>query len=353
MKTGRAFVTCVLMAAGGAGLGAQSLLSLPEASQSATVSQRVGLTDITVRYHRPLVNGRKVWGGLVPYGQVWRAGANENTTIEFSTPVTVEGQPLAKGVYGLHMMPGTDEWSVIFSRSSTAWGSFSYDKAEDALRVTVKPRPSEMHEALTYDFDDVKPESAAVTLRWEKLAAGFHVGANENEVTLASLRQELRGGKQYVWEGYAEAAQYCAQHNVNLEEGLTWANRSIAVEERMENVMLKAQLLKALNRGTEASAAKDRGLAIGSVIQVYFFGRQLQAEGKQAEAMDIFRLTIKRFPDHWVSHMAQARLNSAAGDYAGALKEIKTVQGMDIPEVQKPNLVNLAKRLENKEDINK
>jgi tetratricopeptide (TPR) repeat protein len=353
MKTGRAVVVCALLAAGSAAAVAQSLLTLPEDSQLAAVSQRVGLTDITVRYHRPLVKGRKVWGGLVPYGQVWRAGANENTTIEFSTPVTVEGQPLAKGIYGLHMIPGTDEWSIIFSKNSSSWGSFSYNKDEDALRVTVKPLASEMHEALTYDFDDVKPDSAAVTLRWERLAAGFHVGSNENEITLASLRNELRGGKQYVWEGPAEAAQYCAQHSVALEEGLKWANQSIAVEERMENLMLKAQLLKALNRATEASAAKDRALGIGNVTQVYFYGRQLQAQGQQAEAMDIFRLTVKRFPDHWMAHMATARLDSSAGDFAGALKEVKTVQGMDIPEVQKPNLANLVKRLENKEDINK
>jgi len=309
MKTGRAVVVCALLAAGSAAAVAQSLLTLPEDSQLAAVSQRVGLTDITVRYHRPLVKGRKVWGGLVPYGQVWRAGANENTTIEFSTPVTVEGQPLAKGIYGLHMIPGTDEWSIIFSKNSSSWGSFSYNKDEDALRVTVKP--------------------------------------------LASLRNELRGGKQYVWEGPAEAAQYCAQHSVALEEGLKWANQSIAVEERMENLMLKAQLLKALNRATEASAAKDRALGIGNVTQVYFYGRQLQAQGQQAEAMDIFRLTVKRFPDHWMAHMATARLDSSAGDFAGALKEVKTVQGMDIPEVQKPNLANLVKRLENKEDINK
>ncbi|HEY1496668.1 MAG TPA: DUF2911 domain-containing protein, partial [Candidatus Solibacter sp.] len=130
----------ILLAAGAAALPAQSLvMSLPRQSQRATVSQRVALTDITIVYHRPLVGGRKVWGGMVPYGQVWRAGANENTTIEFSDPVTVEGQPLAKGIYGLHMLPTADSWTVIFSKTAGAWGSFSYEQKEDALRVTVKP----------------------------------------------------------------------------------------------------------------------------------------------------------------------------------------------------------------------
>lgn len=331
---------------------AQSVLALPEASQRAVVSQRIGLTDITITYHRPLVNGRKVWGGLVPYDQVWRAGANENTTIEFSTPVAVEGQPLAKGVYGLHMLPGTDSWKVIFSKANTAWGSFSYAEGEDALRVSVKPQAGEMHEALTYDFDAVKPESTTVKMQWERMAVPFQVSAKETDVTLASMRAELRGGKQYAWEGYAEAGNYCLTHKVALSEGLDWTNKSIAVEERFDNVMLKAGLLKEMSRVDEAKAARDKAMSIGNVTQIYFYGRQLQAQKEPSQAMDIFRLTQKRFPDHWLGHMAAARLASASGDFATAMKEAKIVQGMEIPEAQKANLVSLIKRLENKEDIN-
>ena len=148
-------------------LAAQSLvMSLPRQSQRSTVSQRIGLTDITITYHRPLVGGRKVWGAMVPYGQVWRAGANENTTIEFSDPVSVEGKPLDKGTYGLHMIPNPDSWTVIFSKTNTGWGSYSYDQKDDALRVDVKPRPlAETKEALEFDFEDLKPTSTAVTLK--------------------------------------------------------------------------------------------------------------------------------------------------------------------------------------------
>src|SRR5438477_12532618 len=135
-------------------------LNLPDVSQAAEVKQHIALTDITVKYHRPMVNGRKIWGGLVPYGKVGRAGANENTTIEFSDPVSVEGQPLAKGIYGLHMIPNPDSWTVIFSKTNTAWGSYSYKQDEDALRVNVKPRPlAELKEALEFDFEDLKPTS--------------------------------------------------------------------------------------------------------------------------------------------------------------------------------------------------
>src|SRR6266446_2670683 len=165
------------------GLGAVATsradLNLPEVSQLAVNKQRIGLTDITITYHRPLVNGRKIWGGLVPFGEVWRVGANENTTIEFSDPVSVEGQPLAKGIYGLHMIPTADSWTVIFSKMSSAWGSYSYKQEEDALRVNVKPRPIEMEEALEYEFEDLKPDSATVTLKWEKLAVPFKVAISD------------------------------------------------------------------------------------------------------------------------------------------------------------------------------
>jgi hypothetical protein len=344
--------TSIALAGASIAVHAQTILTLPEASQRSAVSQRIGLTDITITYHRPLAGTRKIWGGIVPYGQVWRAGANENTTIEFSTPVNVEGQPLAKGIYGLHMMPGTDSWAVIFSKNSSAWGSFTYNQAEDALRVTVKPQPAEMHNALTYDFDDVKPASAVVKLQWEKLAVPFTVQANESEVTLASLRDELRSGKQYVWESGAEAAQYCLANKVAFEEGLAWANKSIAIEERFENLILKADLLKALNRESESASIRDKAMTAANVTQIYFYARNLQAQNQSAQAMEVFKVTVKRFPDHWLGHMAAARLASATGDYSAALKEVKIVQGLEIPEVQKANLVNLARRLENKEDIN-
>ena len=128
--------------------GETLMLNLPRASQQALVSQRIGITDITVNYHRPLANGRQVWGKLVPYGQVWRAGANENTTITFSDPVTIEGQSLDKGTYGLHMIPGESEWTIIFSKDFKDWGSFTYKQDDDALRVKVKSQPAEMHDAL-------------------------------------------------------------------------------------------------------------------------------------------------------------------------------------------------------------
>src|ERR1041385_4236621 len=160
----------ILLAVLALGASVRADLNLPDVSQLAVTKQRIALTDIKIVYHRPLVNGRKIWGGLVPLGEVWRAGANENTTVELSSDVSVEGQALPKGIYGLHMIPTADTWTVIFSKMATAWGSYTYDQKEDALRVTVKPRQIEMEEALEYEFEDLKPDSATLTMKWEKLA---------------------------------------------------------------------------------------------------------------------------------------------------------------------------------------
>jgi tetratricopeptide (TPR) repeat protein len=333
---------------------AQTLLVLPEASQGASVTQRLGITDVTISYHRPLVGGRKVWGGLVPYDQVWRAGANENTTINFTDPVSVEGELIPKGTYGLHMIPGTDQWTIIFSKNSSAWGSFTYKQDEDALRVKVKPQTSEMREALAYDFDDVKADSAAITMRWEKLAVPFKVSVNEKQITMASLRDQLRGGMQYTWEGPAEAAIYSLTNKVELEQGLKWADDSIAREERYDTFMLKAQILDAMNKSAEAAPLKKRALEMANATQLYFYGRQLQLVYKQPdEAMGVFRQVAAKYPEHWLGHISAARLNSASGNYDKALAEMKAALTAGAPDAQKPGIAGYMKRLEAHEDINK
>jgi len=329
-----------------------SVLDLPRDSQHAKIIQRIGVTDITINYHRPLVKGRKVWGALVPYGQVWRAGANENTTIEFTDPVSIEGQALPKGIYGLHMIPTENEWTVIFSKMSTAWGSFSYNKAEDALRVTVKPQPAEMEEALAYDVDNVTPTSGVVTLRWEKLAVPFKVEVNTHEAVINSLHNQLRGLPQYTWEGWDDAANYLLAEKYDLDEALKDEDRSIGVEERFDNLITKARILDALNRKDEATVARNKALSIASVVQLHGYGRQLQTQGKQDEAFEIFRVNMKKNPTHWAAHNEAARIACAKGDFDTAVKEMK-LSSAAAPDQFKSTLDGFTKRLEAKEDINK
>lgn len=329
-------------------------LMLPEVSQFAVVKQRIGLTDITITYHRPLVNGRKIWGVLVPYGEVWRAGANENTTIEFSDAVSVEGKPLAKGIYGLHMLPTPDNWTVIFSKVSTAWGSYTYKKEEDALRVEVKPRPTaETDEALEYEFEEVKPDSTVVTLKWEKLAVPFKVTINDAETTLQNIRNQMRGYAQYEWEAPNQAAQFCLTKKINLDEALKWADLSIQNEERFENLTTKSDILKAMNKPDEARKVWDKALEKTSPVQLYSYGRRLQSEKKDAEAMEIFKAVSKRTPEAVYTHLANARLKSAAGDFAGATEDAKKALGMAASDAQKKNIQALMERLGAKQDINK
>jgi tetratricopeptide (TPR) repeat protein len=346
------FLFCLSVAAMSAASPAQSfILNLPAQSQWAEVSQRVGITDITIVYHRPLVKNRKIWGALVPYGSVWRAGANENTTITFSDPVQIEGKALDKGTYGLHMIPSSDEWTIVFSRNSTSWGSFTYDQAEDALRVSVKPKTAEMHNALTYEFDDLQPGSTVIELEWEKVSVPFQVMVNVPDIVTASLKKQLRNVSQFTWEGWNDAANYLLTEKIDLRDALSYADRSIENEDRYENELTKSEVLIALNRRDEAAIIQKKALELASPLQMHMFGRQLQAEKRTEEAFAVFRENAKKHPDQWFVHTGLARVYSAQGRFDDATQEMKLALAA-APDSQKSYLDGLVKQLEAKQDIN-
>jgi Protein of unknown function (DUF2911) len=336
-----------------AAASAQSILvDLPRDSQHSVLTQRIGITDITISYHRPLVKGRTIWGKVVPYGQVWRAGANENTTITFTDPVTINGQPLAMGTYGLHMIPTENEWTIIFSRTYTAWGSFTYKQDADALRVNVKPQTSDFHEALTYDFDDVTKDSTVATLRWEKVAVPFKVSVDVNNTVKASLHGQLQGLRQYTWEAWDDAANYLLANKFDLEEALQYEETSIRTEPRFDNFLTKSQILDAMGRKDESQAAQNEALARATAAQLYTWGRQLQQQGKQDQAFDFYRQAAKKDPNDWLTHDGTARIYSAKGDFDNALKEMK-ISYDGAPDNQKIFFEANLKKLEAKQDINK
>jgi hypothetical protein len=333
--------------------GETLMLNLPRQSQHAQITQRIGITDITINYHRPLANGRQIWGKVVPYGQVWRAGANENTTITFSDPVMIEGQSLDKGTYGLHMIPGENQWTVIFSKMSTAWGSFSYKQDEDALRVTVKPQTAELHDALAYDFDDLKPDSAVVTLRWDKVAVPFKVAVNVNDTVTSSLRRQIRGLNQYYWEGWDDAAGYLLANKIDLDEALKDEDQSIQAEERFDNLLNKSKILETMGRKDAATEFRNKALDKANAVQLYTYGRQLQGEKKQEEAFAVYRSTAKKFPDYWTSHVGLARVYSGQGDFDDAIKEMQAALPGVPDDANKSRIENYVKRLQSKDDINR
>src|SRR5438270_6249223 len=269
-------------------------LNIPRVSQRASVTQRIGLTDVTITYHRPAVGGREIWGKTVPYGKVWRAGANENTTITFTDDVTVEGKPLGAGTYGLHTIPDKDQWTIIFSKNSTSWGAFTYDEKEDALRVTVKPKAADMHNALTYDFDQLQKDSAVVELEWEKIAVPFKVSVDVHDVVQASLKKQLRNLSQYTWMSGDDAANYFLAEKIAPDEALIYVNKSIENEDRYDNELTKSKVLTALNRKDEAATAQKKALDMATPLQIHFFARGLQGEKRNEEAFAIFRENAKK-----------------------------------------------------------
>jgi tetratricopeptide (TPR) repeat protein len=327
-------------------------LNLPLQSQAAQVKQTIGITDITINYHRPLANGRKIWGGLVPYGDVWRAGANLNTTITFANDVMIEDKPLPAGTYGLHMIPNENEWTVIFSRMNSAWGSFSYKESEDALRVNVKPQATELHNALVYDFDQLKPDSAVVVMSWDKVAVPFKVSVDVNKIVEASLNNQMRGLAQYTWDGWDDAATYLVDSKYDYETALKWENNSIGNEDRFENEMTKARVLDAMGKTSEATEARNKAISLGNAQQLYGYGRQLQREGKQKEAFAIFKQASAKDPNNWLSHAGLARIACGAGNYPEATKEMQLALAA-APDNAKSGVEGLVKKLEAQQDINK
>ena len=351
-RTLRAFLFCLLLTTISALSQAQSLvLDLPFPSQRAEVSQRIGLTDITIKYHRPLVKDRKIWNALVPYGKVWRAGANENTTITFSDPVLIEGKPLDGGTYGLHIIPNADEWTIVFSTNSTSWGSFTYDQAEDALRVSVKPLASDMHNALTYEFNQLQPDSAMIQLAWEKIAVQFKVAVDVHLVVQASLRKQLRNLSQTTWMSWNDAANYLLTETFDLAEALKYTDKSIENEDRYDNEITKSRVLTALNRKDEATAAQKKALALATPLQIHSYARQLLGENRRSEAFVIFNDNALKHPDQWFVYTGLARVYSAQGKFEDAAMEMK-IALRAAPDSQKSYLDGLLTQLEARQDIN-
>ena len=282
LPAGLAALAALLLTASAA--DAQRQLTTPLASPHARVTQTVGLTDLTVDYHRPAVNGREVWGELVPYGEVWRAGANENTVFETSTDIEVEGAALPAGRYGLHMIPTDAAWTVIFSTVDGAWGSYSYDPSEDALRVSVTPRDAGPQERLAYRFDAPDDDSAVLVLHWAGREVPVSIGADTPAVVLASMERELRGVAGFFPEGWDQIATYALDTGRRLDDALGWVDRSIELRPQFSSRMTRAALLDALGRADEAGATRDAAFADAGEEEVRTYARARRRAGDAAGA---------------------------------------------------------------------
>lgn len=349
------------------------------ANQRSIVTQYMGsIAHVTIDYNSPDVtapNGTdrtgQIWGQLVPYGlsdlgfglrnpSPWRAGSNENTTFTFSHDVEIEGQPLAAGTYGFHVIVEEEEpWTLIFSNNSTAWGSYFYQESEDALRVQATPKESEFHEWLTYEFVDRQPNACTVALMWENIQLPFTVSVtNPEEVYLTRIRQELQNADGFNWQGWNTAATYCVQNNVNLEEALTWADNAISLpfigQENFTTLTTKAQVLLALDRSDDAQVIIASAIEhpTANAGQIHQLGRTMIARGNKEAAMDIFQANHKRFDGAWPTEVGMARGLSAVGKYKEAAQHARIALEQAPDDLNRNNLRQMIETLEASKDVN-
>lgn len=224
--------------------------AVPRVSPNAIVSQTIGVTDVEISYGRPSVRDREVFGGLVPLGEVWRTGANEATTISFSTPVEIEGESLEAGTYGLFTIPGENRWTFIFNEDADQWGAYNYDSSKDILRVEVDAETADSREMMTFSFHNVTDTSATCVLRWSETRVPFDITVNTPDVVHS--RAEEAVAQTDDWQEPLRYVSYALENNVLLPEALDWVNRSIELEEHFANLRMKAHVLAATDQYEQA-----------------------------------------------------------------------------------------------------
>lgn len=232
--------------------------TVPRVSPNATVGQTIGVTEVTIRYGRPSVRGRDIFGGLVPFGEVWRTGANEATTISFSTPVHIEGQALDAGTYGFFTIPGPDQWTLIFNETAEQWGAYNYDAGQDALRVQVTPQSASAQELLTFSFHNVTDTSATAALRWAETRVPFEIAANTTEILRTRADSMMADASD--WRAPLPYVGYALENEVLLDDAVAWINRSVELNERFGNLRLKAYVLAANGQYEQAVETANAAL---------------------------------------------------------------------------------------------
>jgi Protein of unknown function (DUF2911) len=356
-------------------VGAQIVpgLSTPPSgnNQRASVTQQIGPVRIDIDYSSPAVHGSdgkdrrgQIWGKLVPYGLTdlgfgngkpapWRAGANENTVFTVSNDVSIEGKPLRAGRYGLHMIPGQEEWVLIFSKDSNAWGSFYYEAANDALRVTVKPHKHEYREWLAYEFPTRRPAEAVAELQWEELAVPWTIKVeNVNDLYISKIKDNLTNVQGFGWRGWVAASQFCVAQNTHLEQALEWAEIAVSKqfigEANYTTLSNKAAVLEKMGRQEEAAKTMQAAIhdRTATSLDLHQYGRRLLAEKKEKAAMEVFLLNYERNADQWPVHVGLARGYSATGDLKQALEHARKALTQAPDELNKKGLEAMVVSLE-------
>jgi hypothetical protein len=334
------------------------------------VTQGIGTVRVSIDYSSPAVHGTdgkdrrgQIWGKLVPYGLTdlgfglgkpapWRAGANENTVFTVSDDVSIEGKRLAAGRYGLHMIAGPEEWTLIFSKDSKAWGSFYYDPADDVMRVTVKPHKHEYREYLTYEFPVRKPAEAVAELQWEELAVPWTIKVeNINDLYISKIKENLSNVQGFGWRGWVAASQFAAQSD-HMDQALEWAeiavNKPFIGEVNYTTLSNKSMVLDKMGRKEEAAKMMDTAVhhRSASPLDIHQYGRKLITEKKEKQALEIFLLNYQLNGDTWPTHVGLARGYAAVGDGKQALEHAKKALAQAPDDLNKQSLTAMVAALQ-------
>ncbi len=315
------FAACTALLLLSSGLSwSQPELPAPMPSPKASLSQTIGISDVEVTYHRPGVKGRPIWGALVPYGEVWRAGANENTTVSLSTPAIIGEKTLAAGIYGLQTIPTKGEWTIIFSKNATSWGSYFYRESEDAVRIRVQPQQAQFQEWLEYSFSDLTDSTAILALSWEKMRIPIPLKFATRALVVANARDNyLRGSAGFTWQGFNQAALYCAQNDIELGQALEWADQSIKLNENFTNLWTKAAVCEKLGKSAEATPLRERALKLATETDINNLGYAYLNSNKIKDALELFEKNVKAHPDSWNVFDSLAEGLEKSGDTKSAI----------------------------------
>ncbi len=339
-------------------------------NKMASVSERIGVTEVKITYNRPAVAGRegKIWGQVVHFGfqdlqygtskaAPWRAGADENTTFEVSTDVQIEGKTLPAGKYGFFIAMGQDKATLVFSKNSNAWGSFYYKPQDDALRVEVPVvKTTDSMERLRYEFTDQTDNSAVITMQWEKIKIPFKVSDDLVKEQVAAYRREFDNGNFYAyWQKMQQAANYCLINNVNLDEALTWSDRSINTyfgEANFLTLSTQAGLYEKLNKKAKADSIMKKALPMATLLQMNSYGRTLLRQGKKKEAFDIYKMNYDKHPKDIYTTIGMVRAYVAIGNNNEALNYAGKIHGLTTDNNTKAVADKLIADIKAGKDIN-
>ena len=369
----------LILAAVAIGLG--QVVSTPPSgnNQRSVVKQYIGsIVYVKVVYNSPDVTSPSgddrtghIWGELVPYGlndlgfglgnpSPWRAGSNENTTITFSHDVEVQGQPIAAGTYGLHLIVEENgPWTWIFSSDTKAWGSYFYEAENDVLRVEATPKDCDYTEWLTYEFTDRQPTSAELQLAWENKSVPMQIEVPDmKEVYYTTMSEELKGGAGFTYQNWLNASSYLTQADYKLDKALEWADAAISApfigERNWTTLQNKSTVLMKLDRREEAQATMMEAIELPSAtaFQIHQFGRQLISLGEPDKALEVFQMNHEKFDGAWPTNVGMARGLSAVGKYDEALKYAKLAHDEAPDDLNKNSMAGAIEKLEQKQDIN-